>query len=176
MTTKKIKVITVKNILFICLLILNVELLISCTTSDVLREAFDPKNLLSTKTKLDLKIFSSHDLNPDKSGRPSPVVVRLYSLVSPANFENADFVSLYQNEQEILGSDFLRREEKNFQPDEKFEAQLEFNERAGFIGIMAAYQDIEQAKWRLVLPLERGAHNYLSISLTANSVLLNKND
>lgn len=159
-----------------CLFILIAVLLVSCTTSSVLREALDPKNLLSTKTKLDLNIHSSHDLNPDQNGRPSPVVVRLYSLVSPAIFENSDFVALYRNDQQILGSDFLRREEKNFQPDEKFEALLEFNERANFIGIMVAYQDIEQSKWRLVLPLERGEHNYLSITLTANSVLLNQPD
>lgn len=165
-----------KLIVFICLIILSAEFLISCTTSDVLREVLDPKNLLSTKTKLDLKIHASHDLNPDQNRRPSPVVVRFYSLVSPANFESADFVSLYQNEQEILGSDFLKREEKNFQPNEDFKAQLEFNERAGFIGIMVAYQDIEQAKWRLVLPLKKGAHNYLSLTLTASSILLNKDD
>ncbi len=165
-----------KKILSICLMIYSAELLISCTTSSVLREVFDPKNLLSTKTKLDLRVHSNHDLNPDQNGRPSPVVVRLYSLVSPSNFENADFISLYQNEQEILGSDFLRREEKNFEPNESFAAQLEFNERANFIGVLVAYQDIEQAKWRLVLPLERGAHNYLSLTLTADSVLLNNKD
>ena len=165
-----------KKYLSICLIIFSIQFLIACTTSDVLREVLDPKNLLSTKTKLDLKVLSSHDLNPDQNGRPSPVVVRLYSLVSPSNFENADFIALYQNEQGILGSDFLRREEKNFQPDEKFEAQLEFNERANFIGVMVAYQDIEQAKWRLVIPLERGEHNYLSLSLTADNILINHLD
>ncbi len=158
------------------LLIFSSQFLISCTSSDVLREVFDPKNFLSTKTKLDLKVVSTNDLNPDQNGRPSPVVVRLYSLVSPSNFESADFSALYQNEKEILGSDFLRREEKNFEPNERFAAQLEFNERANFIGIMVAYQDIGQAKWRLVLPLDRGSHNYLSLKLTANSILVDKHE
>ena len=156
------------------LFILFTLLLVSCTSSSVLREAFDPKNLLSSKTKLDLNIHSSHDLNPDQNGRPSPVVVRLYSLVSPAIFENSDFVALYQNDQQILGSDFLKREEKNFQPDEEFKALLEFNEKAAYVGIMVAYQDIEQSKWRLILPLERGEHNYVSLTLAANSILLNQ--
>ncbi|MCW8932455.1 MAG: type VI secretion system lipoprotein TssJ [Gammaproteobacteria bacterium] len=165
--------IILKKYIGLGILLLSCQVMTACTSSEVLREVFDPKNILSSKTKLDLKVESTHDLNPDQSGRPSPVVVRLYSLVSPSNFENADFVSLYQNEQEILGSDFLRREEKNFEPNEKFEAQLEFNERANFIGVMVAFQDIEQAKWRLVLPLEKGEHNYLSLSLTSNNILLN---
>ncbi|MCP3850638.1 MAG: type VI secretion system lipoprotein TssJ [Gammaproteobacteria bacterium] len=164
----------IKKIITVSLILISTQFIASCTSTEVLREVFDPKNLLSEKTKLDLKVKSSHDLNPDKNGRPSPVVVRLYSLVSPSNFENADFISLYQNEQEILGSDFLRREERNFEPSGQFKAQLEFTEKANFIGIMVAYQDIEQAKWRLVLPLEKGEHNYLSLSLTANSVLLDK--
>ncbi len=168
--TSRYKIITAFFLVFMS------QLLISCTSSDVLREVMDPKNLLSTKTKLDLKVQSTHDLNPDNNGRPSPVVVRIYSLVSPANFESSDFIALYQNEKEILGSDFLRREEKNFEPNEYFEAQLEFNERANFIGIVVAYQDIGQAKWRLVQPLERGSHNYLSLKLTADSILLNNND
>lgn len=149
-------------------------LLISCTSTEVLREVFDPKNLLSEKTKLDIDLVSSRDLNPDQNGRPSPVVVRLYSLVSPSNFENADFIALYRNALDVLGSDFLRMEEKNFEPDEKFKAQLEFTKKANFIGIMVAYQDIEQSKWRMVIPLEKGEHNYLSLSLTANSILLKK--
>lgn len=158
------------------LILLSSSSLVSCTTTEVIREVMNPKNLLSTKTKLDLNVQSTHDLNPDQNGRPSPVVVRLYSLVSPANFENADFVALYQNERQILGADFIRREEKNFQPDERFAAQIEFNERANFIGIVVAYQDIEQSKWRMVLPLERGSHNYLSLKLTANSIQLNLQD
>lgn len=162
-----------KKIFSIFFLILSINSIISCTPTEALREVFDPKNLLSTKTKLDLKVVSTSDINPDQNGRPSPVVVRLYSLVSPSNFENSEFVGLYQNEQEVLGSDFLRREEKNFEPNEKFEAQLEFNEKANFIGIMVAFQDIEQSKWRMVVPLEKGDHNYLSLTLTANKIVLN---
>jgi len=150
--------------------------LISCTTSEVVREVMDPKNFLSSKTKLDLKIIGSTDLNPDQSGRPSPVVVRLYSLVSPSIFENADFVSLFHNDKAVLGADFIRKEEKDFQPSESFEAQLEINENANFIGFMVAYQDIEQAQWRLVLPMEQGKHNYLKIRLTADSVLVERED
>ncbi len=164
----------IKKITSFSLLLITIQLIVSCTSSEVLREVLDPKKLLSEKTKLDIYITSSQDLNPDQTGRPSPVVVRLYSLVSPSNFENSDFVALYQNAPEILGSDFLRMEEKNFEPSEKFEAQLQFTKQANFIGIMVAFQDIEQSKWRMVLPLEKGDHNYLSLSLNANSILLNK--
>ena len=164
----------VSSMVPILLLIMSTSFIVSCTPTEVVREVMDPKNFLSTKTKLDLIVHTSSDLNPDQNGRPSPVVVRLYSLVSPSIFENADFIALYQNDRTVLGADFLRKEEKDFQPSERFEVQLDFSEQANFIGFMVAYQDIEQANWRLVLPLKRGKHNYINIELTADSVLLDQ--
>ncbi len=144
----------------------------ACTTTEAVREIMDPKNLLSSKTKLDLKIIVDADVNPDQNGRPSPVVARLYSLASPSIFENADFVSLYHNDKQILGADFIRKEEKDFRPSEQFHAQIEFNDQANFIGFMVAFQDIEQARWRMVLPLDRKQHNYMTIRLSKNNIIL----
>lgn len=154
--------------------IMTMHFIVSCTPMEAVREIMDPKNILSSKTKLDLEIKVSSELNPDQNGRPSPVVVRFYSLASPAIFENADFVSLYQNDKNILGKDYIRKEEKDFQPGEHFKAQLEFNEQANFIAFMVAFQDIEQANWRLVVPLERVKHNYLNVRITSDSILIDQ--
>ncbi len=154
------------------LLILALLFVVSCTPTEALREVMDPKNILSDKTKLDLTIVVDPDINPDQHGRPSPVVVRLYSLVSPSIFENTDFVSLYYNDKQVLGADFLRMEEKDFRPSEVFKARLEFDQKASFIGVLVAYQDIEQSRWRMVIPLERKQHNTIHLRLKKNSITL----
>ncbi len=159
--------------LFLMLTLLMVS---GCTTSEVLREVMDPKNILSEKTKLDLTITMAADLNPDQNGRPSPVVVRIYSLKSPSIFENTDYVSLYYNDKQVLSADFSGMEEHDFRPSQVFKAQLEFDEQASFVGFLVAFQDIEQSRWRMVLPLERKQHNDIHLKLTRNSIVLVQDD
>lgn len=166
-----------KSSLLSALFILLTLIIVSgCTTTEVLREVMDPKNILSEKTKLDLTITMAADLNPDQNGRPSPVVVRIYSLKSPSIFENTDYVSLYYNDKQVLGADFAGMEEHDFRPSQVFKAQLEFSEQASFVGFLVAFQDIEQSRWRMVLPLERKQHNEIHLKLTRNSIVLVQED
>jgi type VI secretion system protein VasD len=41
-----------------------------------------------------------------------------------------------------------------------------------FIAVMAAFRDLERAKWRAVVPLVAGSDNALSVRLAASSVVL----
>ena len=45
-------------------------------------------------------INADPSVNPDRGGRPSPIVVRVYELKSVAAFNSADFFSLFDKEQE----------------------------------------------------------------------------
>src|SRR3546814_5877148 len=49
-----------------------------------------------------LSLTAAPDVNPDASGRPSPVVVRIYQLASPTAFAAADFFQPYQQEAAVL--------------------------------------------------------------------------
>src|SRR5262245_41026995 len=68
--------------------------------------------LLRGAIKVDTRV------NPDRGGRPSPIVVRIYELKSVAAFNGADFFSLYDKEQETLGSELIGREEYQLHPAE----------------------------------------------------------
>ena len=65
-----------------------------------------------------------------------------------ATFNAADFMSLYQRDQAELGADLLAKEEFVLNPGETktFAKTLAADTR--FLGVVAAYRDLEHAKWR----------------------------
>ncbi|WP_122317618.1 type VI secretion system lipoprotein TssJ [Pseudomonas cichorii] len=108
-------------------------------------------------TKLNLKLTASDQLNPDLNGRPSPVVVRLFELKHPVAFENADFFSLYESAKESLAPDMVASEELELRPGETVELKLSVQEGSRYVGVLAAYRDLPDSKWRYtvqVAPLE----------------------
>ena len=50
-------------------------------------------------------ITASAQQNPDTSGHPSPVAVRIFQLNATAKFERADVYALIDREQQTLGAD-----------------------------------------------------------------------
>jgi len=58
------------------------------------------------------------NVNPDRAGRPSPIVVRIYELKATAAFSGADFFALFDNEQATLSGELVGREEFQLQPGE----------------------------------------------------------
>jgi type VI secretion system protein VasD len=107
----------------------------------------------STMTKLNLTLAASDQLNPDLNGRPSPVVVRLFELRHPVAFEHADFFSLYERARETLSPDLLSSEELELRPGETVELKLAVAGGGRYVGVVAAYRDLPQARWRYTLPV-----------------------
>ncbi|MDR2308135.1 MAG: type VI secretion system lipoprotein TssJ [Paucimonas sp.] len=110
----------------------------------------------STMTKLDLTLVATDQLNPDINGRPSPVVVRLYELKRPVAFESTDFFSLYQRPKEILAQDMVASEEHELRPGETLTLKLSIDPESRFVGVMAAYRDLDQAQWRRLQVIRAG--------------------
>lgn len=111
----------------------------------------------SEVTKVNLKLTGSDQLNPDLNGRPSPVVVRLFELKHPVTFENADFFSLYERAKESLAPDLVASEEIELRPGETIDLKLSVEEGSRYVGILAAYRDLPETKWRYtvrVTPVE----------------------
>jgi type VI secretion system protein VasD len=102
------------------------------------------------------QLIVSGDVNPDNSGRASPIVVRLFQLRNDGEFATADFFALYDKEKETLGASFISREEYVLNPGETRVLELAVNPDARFIGALAAYRDIRSAQWRaLTRPPEK---------------------
>lgn len=107
----------------------------------------------STLTKLDLSLHASPQVNPDLNGRPSPVVIRLFELKHPVAFENADFFSLYERPRQTLPEDLVAIEELELRPGESVELKLHMEKGSRYVGILAAYRDLSETRWRYTLPI-----------------------
>ena len=108
-------------------------------------------------TIIQVSLDAQANVNPDARGRPSPVVVRFYELKTPANFNAADFFSLFDRDKETLAADMLSRDEFQLMPGDKKQFQRPTQPDTRFVGVVAAFRDLERAQWRAIsaVPLQQ---------------------
>ncbi len=102
----------------------------------------------------DITFHTAGDVNPDLSGRPSPVVVKVFELSSRTIFDTQDFFTLYESPEHVLGPDLIKKDELELQPDGNIEYKMELNKNARYVGVVVAYRDIDSARWRAVVEVE----------------------
>ena len=124
----------------------------------------------SDMTKLDLTLNGSDELNPDLNGRPSPIVLRLIELKHPVAFETADFFSLYQRPKEALSPDMVVLEELELRPGEQREMKLSVQPGSRYVGVLAAYRDLPESNWRVVILLQEKERNSSVLTLNAQGI------
>jgi type VI secretion system protein VasD len=102
--------------------------------------------------KARMTVIAQADVNPDATGRPSPIVIRVYQLQQDAKFSNADFFALFDDDQQALGGDLLARDEVTLAPGDRKEVEFDVAGTAKFVGVLAAYRDIRNSQWRALQP------------------------
>nr|VFK53830.1 MAG: type VI secretion system protein VasD [Candidatus Kentron sp. TUN]VFK55360.1 MAG: type VI secretion system protein VasD [Candidatus Kentron sp. TUN]VFK57096.1 MAG: type VI secretion system protein VasD [Candidatus Kentron sp. TUN] len=107
----------------------------------------------NTKMFLQANIMVSENTNPNSDGRPSPVTVRIYQLKSGKKFKNADFPSLYNNDEAILGADFVFKEEMDVHPGVEVPLERELERTTRYLGVMVTFRDFENSTWRALTGL-----------------------
>lgn len=112
-----------------------------------------PSSHAAKTVKVKTAVTAVEGLNPDYQGRPSPVNIIVFQLVSADAFANADFFSLFEPEAAVLGGDMLARTQMLLQPGETREWVAEFSKETRFVGVVAAFRDIENAQWRATVEL-----------------------
>ena len=105
------------------------------------------------------------DVNPDASGRASPVMIRLYELKTLTAFQNADYFSLYERGKETLGPELVASEEINLRPGEKKKLDRQLQPDTRYIAAVAAYRDLERASWRAAAPVKPNQTTLITIQL-----------
>jgi type VI secretion system protein VasD len=112
-----------------------------------------------------IRIAASNELNPDMMGRPSPIVVRIYELKSDDIFNTADFFALYEDDANILGDTMTGRDEMQIPPGEKASIEKELDMEARYVGVMAAYRDLDNAIWRGIVETPLDETTYIDVTL-----------
>jgi|SRR5215471_14350448 len=106
----------------------------------------------SSESKAKVALSAAADVNPDAAGKPSPVIVRVYQLKGDTAFSGADFFALFDDDMKVLGPELIGREEYVLTPSENRTVELAVQKTAKFIGVMAAFRDIRNSQWRVVVP------------------------
>ena len=120
-------------------------------------------------TKVELTMAAAPDANAIQN-QPSPVVVRVYQLKSPAAFEEADYFQLTNSEGAVLGDDLLGKDEYFLSPGTSQIVVSELSPDARFLGLVAAYYDIDSAIWRDTVPIPPNKTTAVTANIGALSV------
>ncbi|AET93658.1 hypothetical protein BYI23_D001480 (plasmid) [Burkholderia sp. YI23] len=117
-----------------------------------------------------IDVSALNKVNPDHSGRPSPVLVRVYELKATAAFDSADFFTLYGKDQATLGADLNAKNEFLLKPGEKQSIEQAAQPGTKFVAVVAAYRDIEHARWRAAVPVPPNQTTVMSVRIDTADV------
>ncbi|XOZ32451.1 type VI secretion system lipoprotein TssJ [Halomonadaceae bacterium KBTZ08] len=98
----------------------------------------------------DVQVSAGEEVNPDSEGRASPVLVRLYELKAPDAFKDAGFDPLHGDPESVLGDDLLGMKETMLRPGESWHIERALKDETHYLGVSAAFRDIDDAHWRVV--------------------------
>ena len=128
-------------------------------TSMVVNFMFNPAGAaaaVASKRNLQLLVQAQRSLNTDARNASASLALRVYVLRDASGFEKASFDSLYDDDEATLGASLLSRESLHLRPGEARELALEISSEARALAVFGAFREIEQARWRAVLPLPVG--------------------
>jgi type VI secretion system protein VasD len=119
--------------------------------------------MLNLDTDLELSFQVDSDINPNESGRPAPVFVRLYELKSPKLFNEVGFIDILERDQEVLGADFAaKRVLKPFSPGHNRVERMVLGPETKAVGLYAEFLRYKGARYKVLIPV-------VTHSLTTNS-------
>ena len=123
-------------------------------------------------TRVEAKIIAAKDINPDMRGIPAPLFLRVYALRAETAFASADFFQLHENDTAILGGDLIKRSELVLRPGETQPLSRELEDEVRFLGLVAAYQEIDRATWRALLPVPPNKTTKVTIQLGPRDIVI----
>jgi type VI secretion system protein VasD len=111
--------------------------------------------VLNLETEVELNFQVWPNVNPDESGRSSPLVVRVFELKEARQFQTEDFIGLFQESKERLGGDLVAEYRlRELAPGLDRTEVLKVDPAVRYIGLLAEFVQYENAEARLVFPIE----------------------
>ena len=95
-----------------------------------------------------ITIVASADLNPNREGRPSPVLLHIFQLRDGAKFQGAAFDEVTAKSEQVLAPALLGREERMIQPGTTTTLNMLVDPDARLVGVVAEYADLADSQWR----------------------------
>lgn len=108
-------------------------------------------------TDLTLKVVVSENVNPDKSGRPSPIFIQVLELRDAAAFNAATYLDMYQNARGVLAADLVNTSELGpLYPGTEKVHEIELNTTATSVGLLGGFFQYRDVATTLLIEVEPG--------------------
>jgi type VI secretion system protein VasD len=123
-------------------------------------------------TTLSLDLKAASDVNPDGTGAPGPLRVRVLQLTDTGPLSQTDFFTLDADPAKTLGPSLLASDDVILRPSQNLTVTPEAKPGVKFIGVLGAYYAIDKAHWRAWQPVKPNKPNNLVAQLNADAVTL----
>lgn len=102
------------------------------------------------KIKFAYSISATENINPDRNGAPSSVVVRVFQLSNRSNFDAALYEDLFNGSTSVLGAEMIAVNDHLIDPgsNQSFKADISANTK--HIGVAVGYRSIDLVTWKAV--------------------------
>jgi type VI secretion system protein VasD len=130
--------------------------------------------VIQEQAPIDLVLNADQGINPNQKGTPSPVVVRIYELKGLTAFNAASYFDLSDNEAKALGPDLIASHEYELTPGQSQKFDSKISSQAAYVGVIAGFRDIQSARWRDSIALDKDDKRDFVISLTSMSIRIQR--
>lgn len=132
------------------------------------------RTVLKVNTSAEIDFIVSLEVNPDDDNRPSPLVISIVKLKDSRQFEREDLLSLYEQPEQRLGTDYLGIIRlKEFAPGEQRTEKFELGDDVQYIGLIAEYSQYETARAILAIPITANKKNSFEVNAEAQGLVRN---
>lgn len=115
-------------------------------------------------------VVGGPSINPNPEGVATPVVVQLYELRQPADFQQAGFFDLFDAAQGTLGPDLVQSERVTVRPGSRVERQWTLDPMTSAVGAVAAFRELDLATWRGVAPAGPAKAQAVTVTVSGTTV------
>lgn len=123
-----------------------------------------------SSSRISMEVASLPNVNPDSSGRPSPIIVKMYELRNDMAFRQGDFQTLFMEPMKILGAELVAMDELLFVPGEARTVEYVPMPETRYVGILAGFRQMERARWRHVVPVNPESRSQIRLELNDTSM------
>lgn len=152
----------------------SVILLVAMTSAILLSGCSAPNYVWPAYDKITL--YANKNVNPDANNRPSPIQVKIYELAARTTFDNLDFHGAFVNGNTLLSDELISEEAFVIQPNETLTHKVVLDKTATHIAIIAAYRNIDEARWKHIYPIKYYGYYNHTIELTHDALEVKKSE
>lgn len=128
-------------------------------------------------TDLQVDFVVDADINPDESGKASPLFVRMYELKAPKMMSRADFIDIYERDKESLGEDMVTVHKlRRFKPGESRTEHYVLDKSANYVAFYAEFLEFKDAKYKVIVPVVANNvfQSVATVHISKNEILVEK--